>query len=275
MTDRLRSPGTMIATLIVLTFLYAPLMIVVLFSFHSSGGLSLPFEGFSLRWYEDVLLKDEFRAAALNSLIVAVATSVTTLLVGMLASIGLSKVRGRARPVLGALFFVPLTLPGLFIGLSLLVWFSRIGLPPSLATVTLAHVVYVFPYFILILMAVLTRLDPTLEETAADLGANPWQVFQRVTLPQIWPIMLAASCLTFALSFDEFIITFFVIGSDSTLPMYIWSQLRRTVNPGINVISTLLLAITMILWAVAFIALLRSERRRRASVPEAGKGVIA
>ena len=116
------------------------------------------------------------------------------------------------------------------------------------------------------MLAVLDRLDLTLEETAADLGANSWQVFWKVTFPQVWPIMIAASCLTFALSFDEFIITFFVIGSESTLPMYIWSQLRRTVSPTINVISTLLLAMTMLLWIVAFVAVLRSERRRRYSI---------
>lgn len=265
MTDRIRSHGTGAITIGVLIFLYAPLMIVILFSFHSTGGLSFPFQGFSLRWYESVLGNAEFRRALTNSTIVAFSTSLATLVIGMLASLGIAKMHGRLRTVIGAFFFVPLTLPGLFIGLSLLVWFSRIELPPSLTTVTFAHVIYVFPYFILILLAVLDRLDLTLEETAADLGANAWQVFWKVTFPQVWPIMIAASCLTFALSFDEFIITFFVIGSESTLPMYIWSQLRRTVNPTINVISTLLLATTMLLWVVAFVAVLRSERRRRYS----------
>lgn len=263
MTERLRSPGTAAITAAALVFLWAPLAIVVLFSFHSTGGLSFPFEGLSLRWYASVLDNGEFQRALVNSLVVALATSLVTLVVGMLAALGLSKVHGRLRPILGGLFFIPLTLPGLFIGLSLLVWFSRINLPPSLTTVALAHVVYVFPYFVLIMMAVLDRLDLTLEETAADLGAGPWEAFWRVTFPQVWPVMLAASCLAFALSFDEFIITFFVIGADSTLPMYIWSQLRRTVNPGINVISTMLMAVTILLWLVAFVFFLRAERQRR------------
>ena len=143
------------------------------------------------------------------------------------------------------LFFLPITLPGLFLGISMLVFFARIDLKLSLVTVVLAHCVYAFPYFLLIAVAALDRLDPALEESAADLGASPWVVFRRVTLPQIWPILVGATALAFALSFDEFIITFFVIGSDSTLPMFIWSSLRRTVDPSINTISTLLMAITL------------------------------
>jgi ABC-type spermidine/putrescine transport system permease subunit II len=126
----------------------------------------------------------------------------------------------------------------------------------------LAHLVYVFPYFLLIAVAALDRLDPALEETAADLGASPIKVFRRVTLPQIWPVLAGATCLAFALSFDEFIITFFVIGSDATLPLFIWSRLRRTIDPSINVISTWLLVISLVLWVAAFLLTLRAERRR-------------
>jgi ABC-type spermidine/putrescine transport system permease subunit II len=114
--------------------------------------------------------------------------------------------------------------------------------------------------------AALERLDPALEEAAADLGASPLRVFRKVTLPQIWPILLGASCLAFALSFDEFVITFFVIGSNSTLPLLIWSRLRRTIDPSIATISTLLLAISLALWVIAFLLTLRSERRRTREV---------
>ena len=104
--------------------------------------------------------------------------------------------------------------------------FSRLQVTLSLVTVTIAHLVYVFPFFFLIARAALERLDPALEETASDLGANRWTVFRRVTIPQIWPILVGAACLAFALSFDEFVITFFVIGPDSTLPLFIWSSLK-------------------------------------------------
>ena len=257
-----RSRLTGIVVIAALVFLYAPLAIVVLFSFHSTGSLSFPFDGFSLRWYREVLDNEEFKAAVKNSLIVSGATSVITLVLGTAAAYGLTRVPARLRPPLALLFFIPLTLPGLFIGIGLLVWFTQLDVPASLTTVTVAHLVYVFPYYLLIAGAALDRLDIALEESAQDLGANAWLVFWRVTVPQIWPLLAGATSLAFALSFDEFIITFFVIGNDSTLPMYIWSTLRRTVDPSINVISTLLMATTLMLWVVAFAFTIRAERQR-------------
>lgn len=259
---RLRSPVTAVITIAALVFLYAPLAVVVLFSFHSTGSLAFPFEGFSLRWYREVFDSEEFRHALSNSVVVAVAASLVTLVLGTMAAYGLTRVPARFRPPLAFLFFLPLTVPGLFVGIGLLSWFSQWDVRASLTTVTIAHVVYVFPYFLLIATAALSRLDVALEESAQDLGATPWQVFWRVTVPQVWPLIVGAAALSFALSFDEFVITFFVIGSDSTLPMFIWSSLRRTVDPSINVISTLLTAITLLLWIVAFGFTYWAGRRR-------------
>jgi ABC-type spermidine/putrescine transport system permease subunit II len=258
-----RSPITGVFTFAGLVFLWAPLLLVVLFSFHSTGGLTFPFEGFSTRWYDKVLSSEEIRTAAKNSLIVATSTALITLLVGTLAAYGLTRASSRLRGPLALLFFLPITLPGLFIGVSLLVAFSRVQFTLSLLTVTIAHLVYVFPFFFLIARATLERLDPALEETAADLGAGRATVFRRVTLPQVWPVLVGAACLTFALSFDEFVITFFVIGPDSTLPLVIWSTLRRTIDPSINAISSLLLLFTMLMFVVTFALTSWSERRRR------------
>jgi spermidine/putrescine transport system permease protein len=263
MTATRRSPLTGAFTLAGLVFLWAPLFIVFLFSLHSTGSLTFPFEGFSTRWYDEVFSSDEIRTAAQNSLIVATATAIVTLLLGTLAAYGLTRTRSRLRAPLALLFFLPITLPGLFIGVSLLVAFTRVQFSLSLLTVTIAHLVYVFPFFFLVARAALERLDPALEETAADLGASRFTVFRRVTLPQVWPVLVGAACLTFALSFDEFIITFFVIGPDSTLPMYIWSSLRRTIDPSINAISSLLLLFTMLLFVVTWLLTVWSERRRK------------
>ena len=263
-----RSRASLAITIAVLLFLYVPLAVVVLFSFHNTGSLSLPFTGFSLRWYRFVLSDPGFRSALENSLFVAAWTSLVTLLLGTIASFGLARTRSRLRGPLALLFFLPITLPGLFIGLAMLVFFVRTNINLSLTTVIIAHCVYVFPYFLLIAIAALERLDPALEEAAADLGANGWLRFWRVTMPQIWPLLVGATCLAFALSFDEFVITFFVIGPDGTLPLYIWSQLRRTVDPSINVVSTLLMTVTLVLWLVAFLFALRAARRRAASGDE-------
>jgi ABC-type spermidine/putrescine transport system permease subunit II len=243
---------TATVTAAALLFLFAPLAIVVLFSFHQAASLSFPFTGFSLRWYRQVLSSAEFLDAIKNSLVVGVASAGVTLVLGAMAAYGLTRVPRRLQRMLTLLFFLPITIPGLFLGLALLVFFSRINIQLSLLTVVIGHVIYIFPYFLLITIAALERLDPALEETAADLGARPWVVFWRVTMPQIWPVLVGATSLAFALSFDEFVITFFVIGSESTLPMYIWSGLRRTIDPSVNTVSSLLLLITLLLFGIAF-----------------------
>jgi ABC-type spermidine/putrescine transport system permease subunit II len=260
-------------TVLVLLFLFIPLIVVVLFSFHETAGLSFPFEGFSTRWYEEVFASNEFMRALKNSAIVAAISAGVTLVLGTAAAYGLSHISGRLRVPVAFLFFIPLTLPGLFLGVALLTYFDRIDLNLSLTTVAISHIVFVFPYYMLIALAALDRLDPALEETAADLGASPWLAFRRVTLPQVWPLLAGATALAFALSFDEFIITFFVIGPQSTLPLYIWSSLRRTVDPSINVISTILMAVTIVLWVIAFLFAFRGERRRQRSIAAIGEGV--
>ncbi len=269
MTDtRYRSPVSAVVTILALVFLFVPLILMVLFSFHKTGGLSFPFTGFSLRWYREVFASESFRSALQNSAIVASCVAAVTLVLGTAAAYGLTKMPGKLRVPMAFLFFLPITLPGLFLGISMLVYFVRIDLTLSLITVVIAHFVYVIPYYLLIAGAALDRLDPALEESAADLGASPWVVFRRVTLPQVWPILVGATVLAFALSFDEFIITFFVIGSNSTLPMYIFSTLRRTVDPSINTISTLLLAVTLLLWVIAFFFTTRAARTRRRALDE-------
>lgn len=264
-----RSVPTLVVTVGGLVFLYAPLALVVLFSFHASSSLTFPFEGFSTRWYREVLASPEFRSAAVNSLLVAVAVSVCTLVLGTAASYGLTRAPRRLRRALTLLFFLPVTIPGLFLGLALLVLFNRLHLTLSLVTVATAHWVYVLPYFVLVAQQAFASLDPDMEELARDLGASSWRTFRRVTLPQIWPLLLGATALAFALSFDEFIITFFVIGPDATLPLYVWSALRRSVDPSINVVSTLLLAISLGLWVLAFAVMVRREATRRAAVEAA------
>lgn len=262
------SPGrfTGLVTVAGMLFLWLPLLVVVLFSLHTTASLSFPFDGFSLRWYERIFESPEVRAAARNSLVVATSTALVTLVLATLAAYGMSRSRSRWRAPLSLLFFLPITLPGLFIGVALLIAFSRLEYSLSLVTVTIAHLVYVFPFFFLLARAALERLDPALEEAAADLGATGWTIFRRVTLPQVWPVLVGAACLAFALSFDEFIITFFVVGPDPTLPLFIWSSLRRTIDPSINAISTLLLAFTVLLFVVTFALTSWGERRRRGTV---------
>lgn len=238
------------STVFALLYLFVPLLIVVLFSFHVTGGLSFPFEGFSMRWYEEVLSSPDFLNATKNSFYVASATAAITLVVFTAAAYGMSRSTARLRDTLSPLFLLPITLPGIFIGVALLLFFARIQLPLSLMTVIIAHIVFVAPFFYLITSVALESLDPSLEEVALDLGASRYQAFFKIVLPQIWPTLVGATALAFMLSLDEFIITFFVIGNDGTLPMYIFSKLRRTVDPSINVVSALLIGASLLLWIV-------------------------
>jgi spermidine/putrescine transport system permease protein len=262
MTDSSRSWPTALITVLVMAFLFVPLIIVVLFSFHSTASLTLPFEGFSLKWYDRVLGSQEFTTAFENSLIVATTTSLTTLVLGTMATYGLSRTKSRLRGPLTFLFLVPLALPGLFLGVALLTFFGRAELELSLLTVFLAHFIFSFPFFFVLARIAFDRMDPALEEAAQDLGASPWTIFRRVTLPQIWPVLLAATALVFVLSFDEFVITNFVVGGEQTLPVFIFGRLRRTVDPTINVVSTLLLAISVVTLVIAYIATWAAARRR-------------
>lgn len=268
MSESQRSPITLLATVVSIVFLYLPLAIVVLFSFHKTGAVSFPFTGFSLRWYRETLGDEIFRSTLWNSTVLAISVSAVTLVIGTAAAYGLTRCTPRLRAPLTLLFFLPITLPGLFVGIALLVYFARFDIQLSLTTVAVGHFVYVFPYFLLVAKAALDRLDPALEEAAADLGASAWKIFRKVTLPLIWPVLASATALAFALSFDEFIITFFVIGADSTLPMFIWSAMRRTIDPSINTISTLLLGVTLLLWVLTFAFTVRAERRRARSATD-------
>ena len=249
-------------TMLALLFLFVPLAVVALFSFNSTAGLSFPFSGFSLRWYESLFSNAEFVNSAVNSLIVATSVAVLTIILGTAASYGLSRIRGRGRGAMTAVFFLPLTLPGLFIGVALLILFGRLHIQLSLFTVVAAHLVYVLPYFMLIGNAAFGRMDVAMEEAATDLGATPGQVFFKVLLPQLWPVLVGAGALAFVLSFDEFVITFFVVGNQPTLPLFIWSSLRRTVTPEINAVSTLLVVTSLLAFAVAFLFAAKSQRAK-------------
>lgn len=253
-------------TLLVLLFLLVPLATVVLFSFHASQGLTLPFEGFSLRWYDTVLADPELKAAARNSLLVSCAVTVATFVLGTATAYGLSRARVRGRGMIVAILLTPLAVPGLFIGASLLASYDRVGLELSLLTVGLAQFVFVFPLFFVMAQIAFQRLDPATEEAAADLGASPWQTFRRVTFQQVSPILIGASALVFMVSFDEFLMTNFVVGVDQTVPTLVFQRIRRTIDPTSNVISSLLLLITISISLLALAGALLAERRRGRSL---------
>lgn len=261
-----RSIPTAIVTALALLFLFAPLALVILFSFHSSNGLTLPFEGLSLRWYRDILDDDSVRNGLKTSVWVASATALLTFVLGTAAAYGVTRATSRLARPLAALFVVPIAMPALILGVSLLSFYSERGISLSTMTVIIAHTIFVIPLFFVVATTALGRIEAAQLEAAADLGATPWYGFWHVTFAQIFPVLLAGAAIAFVISFDEFIVTFFVIGNDSTLPMVIFSRLRRTIDPSINAISSVLLFANLAVWLIAVIYSARAESRRRRDI---------
>lgn len=235
----------------VLVFLFAPLVIVVLFAFDAGSRGTFPIEGLSLRWFDQVFTDDVVMGAALNSIIVAAVTTLVALVLGTLAALALVRYRVRFSGVATSVIVLPVILPPLLIGIALLSFFGRLELTLSLWTVVAGHVLITVPFVVLTLSSRLAALDPSLEEAAATMGANRLRAFQHVTLPLLRSALMGSALIVIALSLDEFIITFLTIGSDNTLPTVIWGQMRAGVSPVVNAISTLMLGATLILMIVA------------------------
>jgi spermidine/putrescine transport system permease protein len=237
-----------------LAFLIAPLLIIVLFSFHATPALSFPFTGFSLRWYEQLFSDAQLGGALIKSLKIAVWTAMVTIMLGTGAALAWMRLGRRGRMLIEVLCVTPIALPGLFLGVALLVMFAQLGVTLSSITIVIAHVLLTLPILIVTMKARLALFDPSLEEAARDLGANQRQTFARITLPLIAPTLISCAILSLAISFDEFVLTSFVSGTETTLPMYIWSMMRRTVTPLINAISTLALMFSIIVLIGAWAA---------------------
>lgn len=228
-------------------FLFLPIIIIVLFSFNASRAGSFPMAGFSIRWYKEVLNNPGFISAIKNSIFVAAGTAIFAAIIGTLASFGLTRYNFRFKNITSFLVLLPISVPALLIGISLLSYFSILNITLSLFTVLISHLIFCIPFVVLLMNSRLEGFDISVEEAAKDLGANVFQTFRYVTFPIIRPSVIGAIIFAFALSFDEFLITFFTIGSDNTLPLVIWAMLRRGVSPSVNVVATLVLIVSMLL----------------------------
>lgn len=245
----------------VLAYLLIPLVVIVLFSFNAEQSFSFPINGYSFRWYALIFQDAQLGQALVKSLMIATATAIVTLALGTAASLAWLRLGRLGRSILEILCITPIALPGLFLGVSLLVLAAQLGVRLSMVTIVVSHVVLSVPMLMIAMRARLALFDRTLEEASRDLGASQIGTFRRITLPLIAPTLISCAILSFALSFDEFVVTSFVAGTETTLPMYIWSMMRRTVTPLINSISTLALLFSVMIMAIGFVV----GRFRRAS----------
>jgi spermidine/putrescine transport system permease protein len=243
MTTRAPSRLLLAGAIATCAFLYVPLAVVVLFSFNDSK-LSADWAGFTLDWYRKLFADREMLLAAGNSLLIAAGASTIATLLGTMAGFALHRHR---MPFLAFLVLTPVAMPEILLGVSLLVFFLQVlELTLGMLSVLIAHVTFSIGFVAVVVRARLAGMDETLVEAARDLGASPWQAFRLVTLPAIRPGIAAGWLMSFTLSLDDFVITFFTAGVGvSTLPLQIFTMIKVAVTPEVNAISTLLMLVTL------------------------------
>lgn len=232
-------------TALVVALLYLPIGVLVVYSFNTSR-LNVTWEGFTLRWYGALWSNGPLVTSLEHSLGIAVATTVASLAIGTTGAWLLYRYRFGAHRLIQALVSLPIIMPEIIIGISLLCLFSTLALPLGFTTVIIAHVTFCFPFVLVAVQARLQGLDPALEEAALDLGATPLQAFWHVILPALRPALVAGGLMAFTLSLDEFVVTFFTSSARSaTLPLKIYGLARVGLNPMLNALSTLLILATL------------------------------
>ncbi|WP_448579801.1 ABC transporter permease [Thermaurantiacus sp.] len=239
-------------------FLYVPLLILIVFSFNDSRRTTV-WRGFTLDWYQKLFGNTDLLLALANSLMIALVSTLISLVVGTLAALALWRFRFPGNMLLGSLFTLPIVVPEICLGVAFLIFFAEVvpwpaGLPwpLNLGAIIIAHVSFSFPFVAVVVRARLASFNRDQEEAARDLGASPWRALFDVVVPHLKPSLIAGALLAFTLSLDDFVITFFTAGPDTvTFPVKVYAMVRFSVTPEVNAVSTLLLAITVLLTFVA------------------------
>jgi spermidine/putrescine transport system permease protein len=229
-----------------LLFIFAPIVVTVLYAFNSSRYFVWPIQGFSLEWFRQAWHNRLLIEAFTNSVIIALATTALCTAIGTLMSFGLVRFRFRGRGFLNILVLLPVVTYGIVSSISLLLFFDMVHFQRGIGATILGHTTFLFPFAVIIINGRLANFDTSLEEAAMDLGARPVRVFFDITLPLIMPAIVAGALLVFTLSFDDFILSFFLIGNTNTLPVYIFGLIRYFMTPAVNAAATALIGVTMI-----------------------------
>lgn len=256
--DGLRSRLTSVANnwvkiwaALVFLFLYAPIIVLIVFSFEKGTFSTLPWSGFTFEWYTALTKDSRLIEATYNSLWVGTIVTTVATVLGTLGAVALVRYNFRFKQGFRALVLAPMTIPGLIIGVALLMWFNVIGFSTSLKTVMIGQLVFITPFVLITVSARMQGFDPRLEEAARDLGASRFQTYRRVTIPLLMPGIISGALFAFTLSFDDFLIAFFTSGVENTLPVYIWSRIQHGTSPIINAISGLVLLVSISLIVVS------------------------
>lgn len=254
-----------------MVFLYLPIAFMVVFSFDEGATPGLPITGLTLHWYDVLLQNRQLLRAVENSITVAAAVAILATVFGTMAAFVLVRAGIRWPNATRIAFTLPIMVPGVLIGVSLLIFFARAAdIPLSLGTVIAGQLVFTVPFVVLIVASRLQGFDPKLEWAAADLGASPRQAIRHIVLPLIAPAILAGALISVTLSIDEFVITWFTVGAQPTLPTYIYTRIKFGVTPDVNAVATILLVATLLIFGVSSAILGRAPRAPRRKQEDEG-----
>ena len=227
-------------------FLYLPIAVVIIFSFNTSK-MNILWEGFTFQWYGSFFQNRSLMDALMNTLIIAVASTAISTVIGTIGAVGMGKYRYFGKDIIDYLLYIPVVIPEVVLGIALLCVFSICQIPLGLFSITIAHATFCIPFVVITVRARLAGFDGFLEEAAMDLGANRLQTFMKVTLPLLLPGVISGALLAFSLSLDDVIISFFVSGPNSiTLPVKIFSMVKTGVTPEVNALSTIIMLVVMV-----------------------------
>ncbi len=253
-----------IYTALVMLFLYAPIAVLIVFSFNDSKSRNV-WSGFTLRWYRDLFHDEEIMSALALTLVVAFVSAILATILGTAAAIGLSKMNKKIRSVFMTLNYLPMVNPDIIIGVSLMLLFSYLRIEAGVSTLLLAHITFSVPYVILNVLPKLRAMDKHIYDAALDLGCSPVQAYFKVVIPEIMPAILSGFVMALTLSIDDFVVSYFVNGpATQTLPLVIYSQTRRRVTPKINALSTIIFIVVLGVLVVNNIYSARKEQQLRA-----------
>ena len=253
-----RRPFGKILMIVMIAFFYLPILYMIVFSFNEGKSLT-SFTGFSLRWYETLFRDRAMFEALVNSIVLGLSSSLAAAVIGTLGAVGFTKIQARTKNVVEYISMLPMMTPEIILGMVFLAFFSLLGLPFGMTTLIIAHTAFCIPYVYMLVKARLVGLDKSLPEAARDLGASEARVFFDITLPLIAPAIASGMLLSFAMSFDDVIISLFVTGVNvNTLPLKVYTSLKTGITPEINALCTLMLAFTVL--AVAASALISRKK---------------
>ncbi|MEC9265045.1 MAG: ABC transporter permease [Alphaproteobacteria bacterium] len=245
-----------------MVFLYLPVLFLPIFSFNDSAIVAFPLKGFTLQWYENLANEPGMHQALINSLKVGIATSVISTILGICGARAVTRYEFFAKKSITSFVMLPLVLPEILVAISMLVVLLQLGFSLSLISVALGHILMCVPFSMAILISSFEGFDQSLEEASMDLGEGPLMTFFRVTLPVVAPGIVSSLLITFTISLDEFIVAFFLSGTEPTLPIFIWGQLRFIAKlPNILALGSLMLLASFILLCAAEYFRRRAQRR--------------